>query len=73
MTVTLRNVDDDFLAELEKLIFPRKDIVLELCYDTPNVETLHGNWKGHGDCQIRSDWILIYKIAYRVSDRRLRQ
>lgn len=46
MTVTLRNVDDDFLAKLEKLIFPRKDIVLESCYDTPNEETIAAMLEG---------------------------
>ncbi len=24
---------------------------------------LSGEWKGHRDCHIRSDWILIYRIA----------
>ena len=24
---------------------------------------LSGNWKGHRDCHIEPDWILIYKIA----------
>ena len=25
---------------------------------------LSGNWKGHRDCHIESDWILIYRIEY---------
>ena len=25
---------------------------------------LSGDWKGHRDCHIRSDWILIYRIAH---------
>ena len=24
---------------------------------------LSGEWKGHRDCHIRSDWILIYRIT----------
>ncbi|MBW1803912.1 MAG: type II toxin-antitoxin system YafQ family toxin, partial [Deltaproteobacteria bacterium] len=24
---------------------------------------LSGNWKGHHDCHIESDWILIYRIT----------
>ena len=27
---------------------------------------LSGEWKGHRDCHIRSDWILIYRIAHRT-------
>ena len=27
-----------------------------------NDHQLSGNWKGHRDCHIESDWILIYRI-----------
>jgi mRNA interferase YafQ len=27
-------------------------------------DQLSGNWKGHRDCHIESDWILIYRIEF---------
>ena len=34
--------------------------VLEPKYDD---HPLSGNWKGHRDCHIEPDWILIYRIS----------
>jgi len=53
-----QNKDPDQLkVVIEKLAAGEK---LELKYrDHP----LSGNWKGHRDCHIESDWVLIYRIA----------
>ncbi len=32
-------------------------IVLKRCYQST------GNWKGHRDCHIEPDWILIYQLT----------
>lgn len=42
---------------IEKLA---QDQVLEPKY---NDHQLSGNWKGHRDCHIEPDWLLIYRIS----------
>jgi mRNA interferase YafQ len=44
------------------------EIVTRLAKDEPLVEknrdhALAGNWRHHRECHIRSDWLLIYKVA----------
>jgi mRNA interferase YafQ len=46
---------DQFKVVIEKLAAGEK---LELKYRD---HRLSGNWKGHRDCHIESDWILIYR------------
>ncbi len=42
---------------IKKLV---SDQVLEAAY---NDHQLSGNWKGHRECHIESDWLLIYQIS----------
>ena len=52
-----QNKDPDKLkVVIEKLVAGEK---LEPMYRD---HQLSGNWKGHRDCHIESDWILIYRI-----------
>ncbi len=52
-----QNKDPDKLkVVIEKLVAGEK---LEPMYRD---HQLSGNWKGHSDCHIESDWILIYRI-----------
>jgi mRNA interferase YafQ len=46
---------DQFKVVIEKLAAGEK---LDLKYRD---HRLSGNWKGHRDCHIESDWILIYR------------
>jgi len=46
---------DKLKAIIEKLINGK---VLELKYKD---HQLYGNWRGHRDCHIEPDWILIYR------------
>lgn len=46
MTLTIRNADADFLANLEKMILPRKDIVIETYDDEPNETTIAAMLEG---------------------------
>ena len=56
--VKKQNKDLDKLrAIIEKLIAGQ---LLESKYKD---NQLFGNWKGHRDCHIESDWILIYRIT----------
>ncbi len=47
---------DKLIVVIEKLVAGEK---LEPMYRD---HQLSGNWKGHRDCHIESDWILIYRI-----------
>ena len=42
---------------IEKVV---SDQVLESTY---NDHQLSGNWKGHRECHIESDWLMIYRIT----------
>ncbi len=56
--VKKQNKDPDKLkAVIEKLLAGQK---LELKY---REHQLSGIWKGHRDCHIEPDWILIYRIS----------
>lgn len=46
MTLTIRNADEDLLSKLEKIIFPRKDIVIETYADEPNEITVAAMLEG---------------------------
>lgn len=46
MTLTIRNADEDLLSKLEKIIFPRKDIVIETYDDEPNEITVAAMLEG---------------------------
>jgi mRNA interferase YafQ len=63
-----------FKKDYKKIKKQNKDlsklrIVIKKLVDQQTLESkykdhqLTGNWKGHRDCHIESDWILIYKIA----------
>lgn len=63
-----------FKKDYKKIKKQNKDlsklrVVIEKLVDQQTLEPkykdhqLTGNWKGHLDCHVESDWILIYKIA----------
>jgi mRNA interferase YafQ len=56
--VKKQNIDLDKLrAVIEKMVVGQP---LESKYKD---HQLFGNWKGHRDCHIEPDWILIYRIS----------
>ena len=52
-----RNLNTGLLKEIVELLANGKELPEK--YRDHN---LTGNWKGHRECHIQSDWLLIYKI-----------
>ena len=52
------------LADLQSII---KTLVKEKLLDPKFKDhKLVGNWKGHRDCHIEPDWLLVYKVEAKV-------
>lgn len=68
LTITLADQDKQAISSLLHYNLPEfVKVVDNLAQGIPLDEKycdheLNGNWKGHRECHIRPDWLLIYKI-----------